>query len=393
MNPRRFLLLAVLLSAAVTAPAQFNLNKLTKALEKTKEITDVAKDASKVAKGAAGIGPEEEKMIGESVALEVIALYGGVLRDEAATRRVNLVGRTLARYSERPDLDWRFAVLNSPKINAFSAPGGYVFITRGLYDQANSDDLLAGILGHEIGHITGKHALNIIRRDELMAGGSSLLTRYSGDYREAKASTAQIDAQLRQFDTGIGKITKGLLEKGFDAPTEFNADQTGHDLAATTGYAPGGLRAVLAHLQKTDSKAKATFSSHPPLADRLARLPNDPPPPVEAAPAAPAAAPAQKPAGQKQALAELLPKLTPGAPVEVGRVNGQQVRLQTFNGASAWLRADAGDVLLQVVRGSVMVEFRSGPVALGTGELLTIPRGTEYRTLADANAAALVVSP
>jgi mannose-6-phosphate isomerase-like protein (cupin superfamily) len=101
----------------------------------------------------------------------------------------------------------------------------------------------------------------------------------------------------------------------------------------------------------------------------------------------------QKPAGQKHVLSELLPKLSQGAPVQIGRVNGQQVRLQTFNGSSAWTRADSGDVLLQVVRGSVMVEFRGGPVALGEDELLTIPKGTEYRTLADANAAALVVSP
>ena len=278
MTPRHLLLLLAVLSATLAARAQFDFGKLSKAIDKAKEVKDAAKDASKVAKGAVGIGLEEEKVIGDSVAVEVIGLYGGLVRDEAIMRRVNLVGRALARYSDRPDLEWRFGVLDSDQVNAFSAPGGYVFITRALYELAPSDDLLAGILAHEIGHITGKHALNIIRRDELFSGGSSLLGKYSGDFREAKAKTSSLDAQLRQFDLGVGKITKTLLESGFDAPTEFKADQTGHDLARLTGYAPGGLRAVLARLQKTPARPKSVFSTHPPLAERLKRLPDEPAP-------------------------------------------------------------------------------------------------------------------
>ena len=297
MTPRLFLLFSAVLSVAVTAQAQFDFGKLSKAIDKAKEVKDAAKDASKVAKGAAGIGPEEEKVIGDSVAVEVLGLYGGLVRDESIMRRVNLVGRALARYSDRPGLEWRFGVLDSDQVNAFSAPGGYVFITRGLYELASSDDLLAGVLAHEIGHITGKHALNIIRRDELFSGGSSLLNKYSGDFREAKAKTSTLDAQFKQFDLGVGKITKTLLESGFDAPTEYKADQTGHDLAKLTGYAPGGLRAVLAQLQKTPAKPKSVFSTHPPLAERLKRLPDEPAP-VATEPAAPAPDAENKPDGE-----------------------------------------------------------------------------------------------
>jgi predicted Zn-dependent protease len=277
MNPRRLLVLATILAlAAGPARAQFDFNKITKAIDKAKTITDTAKDASKVAKGAAGIGPEEEKVIGDSVALEVIGKFGGLVRDEDISRRVNLVGRALARYSTRPEHSWRFGVLASDTVNAFSAPDGYVFITRGLYDLAATDDQLAGILGHEITHITRQHALNIVRRDEFFAGSKSLLEKYSGDYREAHAAVGQVDAQLKQFDVGVGKITTGLLEKGFDQPTEFAADQGGHDLAALTGYAPGGLRSVLVQLPQTGGPAKKTFSTHPPLKERLKRLPDEP---------------------------------------------------------------------------------------------------------------------
>jgi len=298
MSARLLLLLSAVLSAALTAPAQFDFGKLSKAIDKAKEVKDAAKDAGKVAKGAAGIGPEEEKVIGDSVALEVLGLYGGLVRDETVMRRVNLVGRALARYSDRPALEWRFGVLDSDQVNAFSAPGGYVFITRGLYELAPSDDLLAGILAHEIGHITGKHALNIIRRDELFSGGSSLLNKYSGDFREAKAKTGTLDAQLQQFDLGVGKITQTLLESGFDAPTEYKADQTGHGLAKLTGYAPGGLRAVLTGLQKKGAKPRTVFSTHPPLVERLKRLPDEPAPVAKEPMAEPA--PENKPAGEAE---------------------------------------------------------------------------------------------
>ena len=285
MNPRHPLIFAVLLAlAAGPVRAQFDFSKVTKAIDKAKAISDTAKEAGKVAKGVAGIGPEEEKVIGDSVALEVIGNFGGLVRDEDIMRRVNLVGRALARYSDRPELSWRFGVLAADTVNAFSAPDGYVFITRGLYRLAGTDDQLAGILGHEIAHITRKHALNIVRRDEFLSGGKSLLGKYSSDYREASSAAGQVDAQLKQFDLGVGKITTALIEKGFDQPTEFSADQAGRALATLTGYAPGGLRSVLTQLQQPGAATRKTFSTHPPLKERLKRLPTEP----AAAPSPPA---------------------------------------------------------------------------------------------------------
>lgn len=272
MNPRLSLILSFLLLGG-SAGFALDLGGLSKAFNKAKEVTDTAKDASKVVKGGIGIGPEEEKIIGDSVALEIVGQYGGVVRDEDTLQRVNLVGRALARYSDRPDLDWRFGVLDSDSVNAFSAPDGYVFITRALYALADDDDLLAAILSHEIAHITEKHALKIVGRDELFSGGKSLLNKYSGDYREAATKAQQVDAQLQQFDLGVGKIVKTLVVTGFDAKTEYAADQAGRRLATLTGYAPGGLRAVLALLQARSGDTKRAFSTHPPLAERIKRLP------------------------------------------------------------------------------------------------------------------------
>ncbi len=268
MNPRLPFLLLGLLAAVPALQAQFDFGKLGNAL----------KDAKKMVKGAAGIGPEEEKIIGDSVALEIVGKYGGLVRDEAIMRRINLVGRALAGYSARPELDWRFGVLASDTVNAFSAPDGYVFITRGLYAIAESDDALAAILGHEIAHIAGRHALKIVERGEFLSGLASQVSARSGQVRE-------IDAKLQQLvDASTGKVVETLFKNGFDPQTEYAADHDGRQLAVVTGYAPGGLRGVLTQLHQRTGDPKQIFSTHPPLQERIKRLPDEPP----AAPTPPA---------------------------------------------------------------------------------------------------------
>lgn len=264
MKPRPFLLLAGVLSLASVATA-LDLGGLSKGinmLNKAKEAKSTYDDANKL---VSGLGPEEERALGETVALELVGKFGGLMRDEETMRRVNLVGHALARYSSRPDHAWRFGVLDSDTVNAFSAPDGYVFITKGLYQTATDDDKLAAILGHEISHITGRDALRIIETGEK---GSVLLkhvSKRSGDVR-------QIEAYASQLGLNTEKIVKFLVEKGYEHPTEYTADQRGHDLAVVTGYASGGLRAVLTDLQSRPKGSKKVFETHPPLAERLKRL-------------------------------------------------------------------------------------------------------------------------
>ncbi|HTQ30822.1 MAG TPA: M48 family metalloprotease [Opitutaceae bacterium] len=252
LRPIGFLI--ALLATAGVCPAQFSLNGF--------DPFKAAKDVGKVIKGTAGIGLKEECSIGGAVAIEIVARFGGVWKNVDATRRVNLVGKSLARYCDRPELDFKFGILNSETINAFSAPGGYVFITKGLYELVGGSDYeLAGVLGHEITHVTQRHALKIIERGELLSGVSDLAAMKSGDF--AKYSAA------------VDSVTKTLFEKGFDPKTEYEADKGGRALAALTGYAPGGLRAALLALQNEAAvnKNRAIFSTHPPLQKRIDRLP------------------------------------------------------------------------------------------------------------------------
>lgn len=261
---RTTLILCVGLLCAGTAAGQFGLDKLD--LRKVQKGLDTAKDVAKISKGVAGISAEEEYVIGGSVAVEIVSRYGGLIRDPLIVERLNLIGRSLALYSDRPELKWCFGLLDSSEVNAFSAPSGYVFITRGLYERCESDDELAAVLAHEISHITQRHALKIIARGEFLSGAGSILNRQSSDARA-------VSSALRSFDLGIDTIIDTLFQKGFDPETEYDADKRGDALCTLCGYKAGSLRATLELIKANDDKQEAVFSSHPSLKNRIKRLP------------------------------------------------------------------------------------------------------------------------
>lgn len=259
MKRGRYAFLVLMLAAAGTCPAQFNLNGI--------DPFKIAKDVGNFAKGVSGIGLKEENSIGGAVAIEIVARFGGVWRDAAATQRVNVIGKSLARYCDRQDLNFKFGILNSDTINAFSAPGGYVFITKGLYDLVgDNDDQLAGVLGHEITHVTQRHALKIIERGQALSGGFAAISD----------ATAAKNNNFAELTGVVDMVTKTLFEKGFDPKTEYTADKGGRALAAVTGYGPGGLRATLIRLKMgSTNKNTVIFPTHPSLDRRIARLPDE----------------------------------------------------------------------------------------------------------------------
>lgn len=258
-------LLALALAGGI-APAQFNLPGVPSFKNPFQPSTpsapsnpnpDTVKGVMEMAKGATGISLPDELKIGGAVAVDIVARNGGLLKDEAITRRVAMIGKSLSYYCSRQELNFRFAVLNSSHINAYSAPGGYVFITKGLYDTLQSDQELAAVLAHEIAHITRRHALKVISRGQFMKG-----------LFDASGSVSNLSA----FDNGVQSITTTLFTKGFDPSAEFDADREGRSLATKVGYEHDALLDFLKELYKTEGDNKEAFPTHPPLSHRIERL-------------------------------------------------------------------------------------------------------------------------
>lgn len=205
----------------------------------------------------------EEKDIGKEAAAVLLGA-APLLDDTALQGYVNRVGAWVAQHSDRPDLPWRFAVLDDADINAFAAPGGYVFITKGLMARLRSEAELAAVLGHEIAHVTEKHHLDAIRkqaRTKLIGMAATAAMQEKGHDSE----------QVAALVSGA----KTIYGKGLDRRDEYAADRLGVVLAARAGYDPYALPAVLQTLDRINPQASELgllFKTHPRPADRLAKL-------------------------------------------------------------------------------------------------------------------------
>lgn len=208
------------------------------------------------------IDEPKEVQIGRHLA--AVLLGAKPLHPNAALQRyVNRLGRWISLQTPRPQLPWTFGVLDDDGYNAFAAPGGYIFVTKGLIDRMADEADLAAVLAHEMAHVVGKHHLKAIQK----SAQSGLLTR----------------ALATQVGGGVGGalseqlllLGRDLYSRGLDQGDEFEADRIGVAYATAAGYDPYGLLAVLQQMAATagDNPAYAlTFSTHPSTTARLNQL-------------------------------------------------------------------------------------------------------------------------
>ncbi len=180
-------------------------------------------------------------------------------------RYVNLVGRWLTLCSTRPQIEWRFGVLADADVNAFAAPGGYVFVTRGLLDLLASEAELAGVLAHEISHVTAQHHLKAMRNENLMSAAA--------DVGAAVGRSAGFTGPgTREFGQKVVNAAKQLYSRGLDKRDELFADEEALRLLSRAGYDPYAFVAVMQKLEArlgNDSKMALLLQTHPSPADRL----------------------------------------------------------------------------------------------------------------------------
>ncbi|MCR4345749.1 MAG: M48 family metallopeptidase [Sulfuricaulis sp.] len=243
------LLLAVSLLAPVAHALKLDFDKLKDVKEKLKVLKEPS-DA-------------DEIEIGKGVAANLLGAAPPV-NDAKLQAYVNRVGQWIAMHSDRPNLPWHFAVVDTDGVNAFATPGGYIFITRGMLLRMRDEAELAGVLAHEVTHVVEKHALKTMRKGALAGLAGDALSSYA----EKKGK--------EEFNKIVSAGTE-IYTRGLDKEDEFAADRAGVVVAARAGYDPYGLPSVLqtlASINPQDDAVSLMFKTHPDSGTRLELVSN-----------------------------------------------------------------------------------------------------------------------
>jgi len=192
-----------------------------------------------------------------------IAAEMGVYDDPALQKYVSGIGQRLAAASERPNLPWKFTVVDSPAINAFAIPGGFIYLTRGIMPFLDDEAELAGVLGHEIGHVTARHSAQQYSR----ATGTQL-----------GLIVGSIFVPEVQQLGGLAQTAFGVLFLKYGRDDELQADALGTRYTARTGWDPAGVAGMLGTLDRIGQASEDRrgvpnwLATHPPPADRVERV-------------------------------------------------------------------------------------------------------------------------
>lgn len=188
-----------------------------------------------LAHNAAAVSLEEEIKLGQEEHRKLIAQFG-VYRDKDLQAYVDRVGQRVAKQSSRPELEYTFTVLNDEMINALALPGGFVYVTRGILTHMNSEAELAAVLGHEIAHVTQKHAFKSQNRSKAMQVISTV------------AAIATQNGAIAE----IGNLFGGVLLRGYGRELELEADAVGAEYMAKAGYSPDAMLKTIEILKNKD---------------------------------------------------------------------------------------------------------------------------------------------
>jgi predicted Zn-dependent protease len=176
------------------------------------------------------VRPASEQRQGDATHPKITAAYGGVYDNPAVTGYVDRIGRRIAAASEQPNARWTFTVLDTPAANAFAIPGGYVYVTRGLVALAGDEAELAGVIGHEIGHVTAGHSS--LRQERGTVAGLGLLAGAIG------LAIAGADPTLASGLLDVGRTAAGGMLASYSRGDELDADNLGIRYLARAGYDP-----------------------------------------------------------------------------------------------------------------------------------------------------------
>jgi predicted Zn-dependent protease len=205
----------------------------------------------------------EEIALGPEIAGRILGARP-LWNDASAQQRVNLVGRWVASQTSRPELPWTFGVIDTPEVNAFAAPGGFILVTRGLYQLLSSDSEVAAVLGHEISHCVQRDHYKVIQKQELATVGKDEAMRNVTVGNDSVAGS-----YARRYAEKNGAA---IMLTSLDREAEYRADEAAEFYLARAGMNPLALYAVLQKLTALGSESASLaqlYKTHPPLDGRL----------------------------------------------------------------------------------------------------------------------------
>lgn len=230
------------------------------------QAESIKKSSSAVARSFEDITPEQEYYLGRAVGANLVRSYPPS-SDQKATEYLNILGQSLAMASDRPETfgGYHFLILDSEEINAFAAPSGFIFVTRGMLRCTTGEPTLAAVLAHEIAHVQHKHGLQAIKKSRV----TTALTSVALTSAEL-AGPGEIAELTRVFDDSIMDITSTLTNSGYSREFEREADRAAARILERVGYDPAALVELLEVMDARLEPGGADFAkTHPDPRDRI----------------------------------------------------------------------------------------------------------------------------
>jgi predicted Zn-dependent protease len=209
-----------------------------------------------------GISQQQEVQMGQQYSQQINAQLP-IIQDPELNRYINVLGDSIAGLTSRRDLDWHFYIVDSKEVNAFAVPGGYVYVNRGLIERADKMDEVAGVLGHEIGHVLRRHTVKQMEKEQAANIGVTL----------ACVLTSVCNSQVAGAAINVAG---GAVFARFSRQDEAEADQEGFDNVVRAGISPVGMVSMFQKLleeRKTrPAGVDAWFQTHPLEEDRITAI-------------------------------------------------------------------------------------------------------------------------
>jgi predicted Zn-dependent protease len=212
------------------------------------------------ATACATISTQQEVQMGQQYAAQINQQLP-IIEDAEINRYINVLGDSIAELSDDRNLDWHFFVVDSKEVNAFALPGGFIYVNRGLIERADKLDELAGVLGHEIGHVTNRHTVKLMEKEQAANVGIAL-------------GCVLTNACESQATGALVNVAGGAVFAKFSRDAETEADESGVRYVTRAGIDPRGIPRMFEKLLQErgtqPSSVAAWFSTHPLEEDRIA---------------------------------------------------------------------------------------------------------------------------